>query len=102
MAGNHVWITSSNPDVADDYVTELNAKTGKLVRVISAARYGFDSPDGVASTSKRVWVTNTRGFSVTELNAKTGALVRVISGKRMSTQRPCRYSRRWREFGVDR
>ena len=77
-----------NSDVTDDRVSELNAKTGKLVRVISASQYGFNGPAGVAATGKRVWVTNSWADSVTELNAKTGALVRVISGKKYGLNAP--------------
>jgi DNA-binding beta-propeller fold protein YncE len=63
-------------------VTELDANTGGLVRVISAAKYGFNTPYAMAVTGADLWAANfdqANGNSVTELDAKTGRLVRLIS-----------------------
>jgi DNA-binding beta-propeller fold protein YncE len=77
--GVHTWVTNE----LTNSVTELDATTGALVRVIAGASYGFDSPHAVASDGAHVWVVNgtsaTAG-SLTELDAHTGALIRVISG----------------------
>ncbi len=88
VSGARVWIVN----MASNSVTELNAKTGALVRVIDATSDAFHHPDGIAVQGSHVWVTNgneefgmgtsnyplAKYSSVTELNAKTGALVRVI------------------------
>ena len=78
--GTYVWV------VDNDSLTELNAATGALVKVITGSRYGFISPWAVSSDGTHVWVANKgnpqtgQDVSVTELNAATGALVQVISG----------------------
>ena len=74
----YIWVASSN------FVTELSATTGALVRVISGSRYDFNGPSGMTSLGSRIWVTNQSGGvnklgSVTEFSAATGALVRVIN-----------------------
>ena len=46
-------------------VTELDARTGALVRVLSAPSFGFTNPDGIASDGTNVWVTNSGDDSVT-------------------------------------
>jgi hypothetical protein len=51
-----------------DWVTELNAKTGALVKVIT----GFNIVLVVWSDGTHVWVASQFGNSVTELNAATG------------------------------
>jgi DNA-binding beta-propeller fold protein YncE len=63
-------------------VTELNATTGALIRVISGERYQLNSGGlsvAIAADGNRVWVPNANGNSVTEINAATGALIRVIT-----------------------
>lgn len=62
-----------------DSVTELNASTGALVKVISGSAYGFDDPDAVATDGDDVWVTNGMANSVTELGATTGRLVKIMA-----------------------
>ena len=74
--GTHVWVANND----GNSVTELNASTGALVKVISGSRYEFNDPDAIASDGTHVWVANDDGNSVTELNASTGGLVKVISG----------------------
>jgi len=88
VSGSHVWIEN----MAGNSVTELNAKTGALVRVIDAKSDAFHHPDGIAVQGSHVWVTNgnqefgmgtsnyplAKNSSVTELNASNGSLVRVI------------------------
>ena len=70
-----MWV----PDGDSDAVTEINAATGALIRVIDAPEYQFSGPDAIAAAGDGVWVVNVDGGSVTEINAATGALVRVIS-----------------------
>jgi outer membrane protein assembly factor BamB len=79
---SHVWVAN----VSGNSVTELNAKTGSVIRVIDARADDFATPIAIAVTPSHVWVVNdgvkgnARGTgSITELNSKTGALIRVIS-----------------------
>ena len=59
-------------------ITELNASSGSLVRVINAKADQFRDPDGIALNKSRAWIVNYLGDSVTELNSSNGSLVRVI------------------------
>jgi hypothetical protein len=66
-------------------VTEINAATGALIRVISAARYHLNEPLAIATVGNTVWVLDNDDVSnsaVTEINAATGALIRVITDGR--------------------
>jgi DNA-binding beta-propeller fold protein YncE len=56
-----VWVS----DNEGDSVTELNAATGALVKVIRGSSYRFNGPAGVSSDGKDVWVANTLDDSVT-------------------------------------
>ena len=67
-------------------MTELNAATGALVKVLKGPSYGFNDPSAVASDGTHVWVTNYGGTSVTELDAATGALVRVSARAELRIQ----------------
>ncbi len=72
---------SSNPLVdgtSNGGVTELDASTGKLVRVISAPSLRSGA-DAIASDATHIWVANIQG-SVTELSARTGKVIAVLSG----------------------
>ena len=73
--GTHVWVANFGASV-----TELNAATGALVKVIKGSSYGFSNSDGISSDGTHVWVADADSGSVTELNAATGALVKVITG----------------------
>jgi hypothetical protein len=91
VAGSHVWVVN----LAGNSVTELEANTGKLIRVINAKADDFHHPDGIAVLGQHVWISNgneefgmgtgnyplARFSSVTELKANTGALIRVINAK---------------------
>ena len=71
----HVWVANWG----DNSVTELNAKDGSLVKVLSASSYGFNYPIAITSDNLgHVWVVNVVGSSVTELNAKDGSLVQIV------------------------
>jgi hypothetical protein len=63
--GTHVWVANTD----GNSVTELSARTGRLVQVISASRYKFGSPAAIASDGTSVWVANAAGQSVTEFPA---------------------------------
>ncbi len=66
-------------------VTEVNAGTGALVRVLLGEQYAFCYPDAMAVLGADFYVANlcgSAGGSVTEINISTGTPVRVISGQR--------------------
>ncbi len=80
--GSRVWVAN----VLGNSVTELNAKSGAIIRVIDARADDFATPIALAVTNAHVWVVNegvrgnSRGTgSITELNTHTGALIRVIT-----------------------
>ena len=83
----HLWVANA------DYfgVTEINAHTGQVIRVVSAKADGFIDPTGIAVSGNNVWVvsgsvTYNNGTSnygmVSELNATTGDLVRTVNLKK--------------------
>jgi streptogramin lyase len=74
-AGN-VWITNAN----GNSVTELNAKSGHVVRDVEGNVGGFKWPMGITSTGAEVWVENLYGNSLTEINGSTGSVMRVVTG----------------------
>jgi hypothetical protein len=81
-----VWI--GNIQNGRNALTELNVRTGSLVRVIRAKADEFNGLLGVVAQNSHVWVTNAEGYesggrtnSVTELNARTGSLQRIIKVK---------------------
>lgn len=75
VAEAHVWVANS----AGDSVTELDASTGSLVKVISRPRDEFNAPWAIASDRTHVWVANAGSNSVTELSASNGHLLKVLS-----------------------
>jgi outer membrane protein assembly factor BamB len=82
--GNDVWIVSSG--VKNYYgdgrgvgsVTELNAATGRVIRIITAQTAPFDEPTSIAISGGHVWVANLDYSSIVELNASNGEVVRLI------------------------
>jgi hypothetical protein len=71
-------------------VTEIQASTGKVLRIVNAKADGFIDPYGIAVKGNEVWVvsggvTYGNGTShvgtVTELNATNGTLIRTVSLK---------------------
>jgi hypothetical protein len=77
-SGSHVWIADVHS------IFELDASSGKAVRVINAkARYhAFESPaalEAIAVSGAHVWVANLN--TVIELSASNGSVLRVIRAK---------------------
>ena len=68
--GTHIFVANT----AGDSVTEVNASTGSLVRILSSVHiYG---PDALLSDGAEIWVgDNSRG--ITELNSTTGTWLRT-------------------------
>ncbi len=76
--GSHVWIADLHS------IIELDASSGKVVRVINAkARFhAFESPaalEAIAVSGAHVWVANLN--TVIELSASNGSVLRVIRAK---------------------
>ena len=64
---------------ASGSVSEIDARTGRLVHVLAGATYGFSSPTSLAVYGTNLLVLNAGG-SVTQVDAATGAVVRKIAG----------------------
>ncbi len=60
-------------------ITEINATTGALRRVVAGAPFAFRDPVALAVAGPDVFVADEGGNSVTEVNIGTGRLVRVVS-----------------------
>jgi hypothetical protein len=82
--GTHVWTANQ----AGNSLTEVDAATGALVRVVSGAKYGFNHPWTLAFAGGYIWVTNPDGNSVTEVNPTDGSLVRVLTDKKYQFNAP--------------
>jgi DNA-binding beta-propeller fold protein YncE len=52
--GTHVWVAN----FSGNSVTELDAATGTVVRVIKGPKYGVRCPAGILSDGTHVWVAN--------------------------------------------
>lgn len=82
-SSNNLWIANS------DYfgITELNATTGAVERIINSRADGFIDPIGIATSEGHIWVVS-GGYTyangqnkygmVSELDATSGALIRKI------------------------
>lgn len=93
VSGSKLWVTSyvgpvattpqadGEPNLPGGSVTELNANTANLTRVIDAKKDGFYGSAGIAVGRGDIWVANSLGGTVTEVSASDGKLVRVISAK---------------------
>ncbi len=87
MSGGDLFAVSgaSHDPVGDGgWVTEVNAASGALVRVIRSP--SFNNPDAIAVAEGDVFVANmgdaVTGSPITEFSASTGTIVRVISGRK--------------------
>jgi hypothetical protein len=75
-------------------LTEVDASTGALVRVVYGARYRFDAPDAMVMHGDDLFVANKGGVlpndegSLTEVDASTGAPVRVLTGATYQFDQP--------------
>src|ERR1700689_1605463 len=83
----HLWVANQ------DYfgVTEIDASSGQVIRVINAKAHGFIDPYGIAVDGQHVWIVSggveygngtSHVGTVTELDAATGALIRTVSLKK--------------------
>jgi serine/threonine protein kinase len=74
-ADGFLWVANG------ESVTQLNASTGKQVRVLSGTQYQLNGPTVVAAAGNNVFVVNTNGDTVTEIDARTGALEHSLSAE---------------------
>lgn len=72
LARGDLWVAN----MRGNSVTEIDAATGRLVRVLAAPLYHFNHPAGIAAYHRRIWVTNSGDASVTvlDLPARHGAI----------------------------
>ena len=76
VSGAKVWVTNAN----GNSVSELDAKTGHVIRVVGQSAGAFNWPMGVASNGAYVWVENLEGNSLTQIDESTGSVLRVVTG----------------------
>jgi len=58
-SGDRVWVTNpAGGPSGHGSVTEIDARTGKLIRVLSGSRYDFRSPVAVSVAGDQVWIAN--------------------------------------------
>ena len=68
-------------------MSEIDARTGSLVRLITGPGYGFSSPTALAVHGTDLLVLNAGG-SVTQIVAASGAWVRTIAGAKYGFNHP--------------
>ena len=76
VEGHDLWI-ASDPWTGTGSITELNANTGSLIRILT----GVDDPADIAVDGRDLWIVNDLhdSTSVTELSASTGRLIRTLA-----------------------
>jgi hypothetical protein len=57
-AGNRVWVVDPVGGEGHGAVTEINAQTGGLVRVLSGQPYNFYQANAVAAAGSQVWISS--------------------------------------------
>jgi len=76
---SHVWVTNGNGYESGgntNSVTELDARTGSLQRIIKVKDHGLYGPSEIIAKGSRLWVLNVD--SVTELSQRNGSLIQVV------------------------
>lgn len=77
IAGGRVWLADADGGWSDDgVVVELDANTGRLIRVVGDQRDAFFRPVSVA-VDGGVWIAS--GLSLTELNPQSADVMRTVS-----------------------
>ncbi len=72
--GQDLWVANLN-----DTVTELNARSGTVVRRLAGNRYGFGEPVAMTVADGQLWVVNQAADSITKISASDGRLLGTIS-----------------------
>jgi hypothetical protein len=76
---SHVWVTNGEGYESGgntNTVTELDARTGSLQRVIKVKGHGLYGPTEIVAKGSKLWVLNVN--SVSELNQSNGSLVQSV------------------------
>jgi len=73
---NHQVLRSPLEGANTNTVTEIDARTGSLQRIIKAKGNGLYGPTEIIANGSKLWVLNVD--SVTELNQGDGSVVRVV------------------------
>jgi hypothetical protein len=71
---------SATPSVAGS-ISEIDARTGRLLRQVSGASLALDNPVALTVAGPDTYVADEANDSVTEIATTTGALIRVITGQ---------------------
>jgi serine/threonine protein kinase len=72
--GAHIWV-ADDPATGTGSVTEIDARTGARIRVLSGPH--ITDPSALASDGAHIWVAN-GGHSIDEFNASDGTWVRTL------------------------
>lgn len=83
VSGNDVWVVSGSVTYQNGKskygrVTEIDATTGVVVRVINLKKHGFTGLSGVSADARHVWVTADGGEQVAELSSVTGKVLHAF------------------------
>ncbi len=73
--GTDLWVVNAG----GNSVTELNATTGALVRVIKGSTYKLHGTAHLTSNGVDVWISNLRGTTLAELNATSGNFIKDVN-----------------------
>jgi hypothetical protein len=76
---SHVWVTNGEGyenGSNTNSVTELDARTGSLQRIIKVQDHGLYGPTEIIANGSKLWVLNVD--SVTELSQGNGSLIQVV------------------------
>jgi hypothetical protein len=76
---SHVWVTNGEgyeSGSETNSVTELNARTGSLLRIIKEKDHSLYGPTEIIASGSKLWILNVD--SVSELNQGNGSLILVV------------------------
>lgn len=83
--GQDLWVLSVAPSAtgsvpeAPSILTEVDARTGQLVRVVGGSGYGMRGAQAMTVVGPDIFVVDTGVNQVTEVDAGTGQVVRLIN-----------------------
>jgi outer membrane protein assembly factor BamB len=75
---------SATPAVAGS-ISEIDARTGHLLRKVSGPSFSFDDPIALAVSGPDAYIADVASNSMTEIDITSGALVRVVAGQGLNT-----------------
>jgi DNA-binding beta-propeller fold protein YncE len=74
---------SASPAVAGS-LTEIDARTGRLLRRVAGSSFAFDDPAALTVSGSHAYVADEASDSVTEIDTTSGTLVRVVADQGLS------------------